>query len=167
MCRMRHSIILFAVLAMCLSACTLRVNEPSPEERAQITNEIMALIGEIRAAAERADADGLLLHHSDAPNAYHINDGKIFTRADLLAHYRNVYSGVSGQEINIGNPTINILNKDLVLVTSQGRFTSTSTSGSSISGDVAWTYLWKRDAGVWTLLHAHQSFAGPIARANN
>ena len=155
------------LLLTTLSACTLRVNEPSPEERAQITNEIMALTSEIRAAAERADADGLFHHHSAAPNAYHINDGKVFTRNDLLSQYRDTYAGVARQEINIGSPNVTILNNDLVLVTSQGRFTSTSKSGSNISGDVAWTYLWKRENGVWTLVHAHQSFAGPIAPAGN
>ena len=164
---MAGRIILLSLLVTTLNACTLRVSEPSPEERNQITNEIMALTSEIRAAAERADADGLLRHHSAAPNAYHINDGKVYTRNDLLANYQQVYTGVAKQEINIGNPTVTILNKDLVLVTSQGRFTSTSNSGSNLSGDVAWTYLWKRENGVWTLQHAHQSFAGPIGRVGN
>ena len=158
---------LLILLSLSLSACTLRVNEPSQDERVQITNEILALTSEIRAAAERADADGLFQHHSAEPNAFHINDGRLYTKNDLLNQYRQTYAGVARQEINIGSPTVNILNNDLVLVTSQGRFTSTSKSGSSISGDVAWTYLWQREAGIWTLLHAHQSFAGPIAPAGN
>lgn len=159
--------LLLVFFASTLSACTLRVGEPSPEERTQITNEIMALTSEIRAAAERADAESLFRHHSAAQNAFHINDGKVYTRADLLTHYRDVYTGVARQEINIGNPSITIFNKDLVLITSQGRFTSTSKSGSNLSGDVAWTYLWKRENGIWTLNHAHQSFAGPIGRSGS
>ncbi len=71
------------------------------------------------------------------------------------------------QEINIGDPTITFFSSDLVLVTSQGRFTSTSKSGSVLSGDVAWTYLWQRQNGAWLLAHAHQSFPGPIARSGS
>jgi ketosteroid isomerase-like protein len=76
-----------------------------------------------------------------------------------------VYNGVAKQEINIGSPTVRFFSPDLVLVTSQGRFTSTSQSGAVLSGDVSWTYLWERQNGVWSLAHAHQSFPGPIARS--
>ena len=54
------------------------------------------------------------------PNAFHINDGKLYTKNDLLNQYRQTYAGVARQEINIGSPTVNILNNDLVLVTSPG-----------------------------------------------
>lgn len=153
------------VLLTAINACTFKVREPSGEEKAQITNELIALTNEIRAAAERADAEGLLQYHSETSNATHINDGTRYTKNDLLAHYQNVYTGVAKQEINIGNPTVTIFSEHLALVTSQGRFTSTSKSGSSISGDVAWTYLWQKNNGIWELIHAHQSFPGPIARS--
>ncbi len=153
------------ILLTTVNACTFQVREPSGEEKAQITNEVLALTNEIRAAAERADADGLLQYHSETSNATHINDGTRYTKNDLLAHYRDVYTGVAKQEINIGNPSVTIFSENLALVTSQGRFTSTSKSGSRLSGDVAWTYLWQKKNGTWMLMHAHQSFPGPIARS--
>lgn len=153
------------ILVFLSQACTLRVREPSNEEKDQLINEILVLTDEIRAAAEAADADGLFKYHSDAPDAAHIIDGRRFIRGQMVANYRNVYAGVASQQINIGNPLVTILAPDLVLVVSQGDFTTRSKSGGALSGDVAWTYLWQKKNNAWTLLHAHQSFPGPISRS--
>ncbi len=156
------------LLILCLilaSACELRVREPSGEEKNQMISEVLALTNEIRAAAEIADADGLFRYHSDEADAAHIIDGKRFTRSQMVNNYRNVYAGVESQQINIGDPVVKVLTPELVLVVSQGDFTTRSKSGSSLSGDVAWTYLWQKQNDVWILLHAHQSFPGPISRS--
>ena len=143
------------------------MREPSGEEKDQIVREVMALTNEIKAAAEAANADGLFRYHSNAEDAAHIIDGKRFTRSQMVTNYRNLYAGVANQKINFGEPLIKVLSPDLVLIVSQGNFTSNAKSGSSLSGDVAWTYLWKKHNDTWTLLHAHQSFPGPISRAGN
>ncbi|MFK7847649.1 MAG: nuclear transport factor 2 family protein [Rhodothermales bacterium] len=156
----------FLILVLTTSACELRVREPSGEEKSQIVNEVLALTNEIRLAAESADAEGLFRYHSDAPDAAHIIDGKQFTRGQMISNYRNVYASVESQSINIGDPVVKVLSPELVLVVSQGNFTSNATSGSSLSGGIAWTYLWKKQNEAWTLLHAHQSFPGPISRAD-
>lgn len=156
----------FLILVLTTSACELRVREPSGEEKNQIVNEVLALTNEIRLAAESADAEGLFRYHSDAPDAAHIIDGKQFTRGQMISNYRNVYASVESQSINIGDPVVKVLSPELVLVVSQGNFTSNATSGSSLSGGIAWTYLWKKQNEAWTLLHAHQSFPGPISRAD-
>ena len=131
-------------LVVLAQACTLRVREPSSEEKNQLINEVLVLTDEIRAAAEAADADGLFRYHSDAPDAAHIIDGKRFVRSEMVSNYRGVYAGVASQQINIGNPSVKILAPDLVLVVSQGDFTTRSKSGGALSGDVAWTYLWQK-----------------------
>ncbi len=159
--------VLLLLLLFAINACTLRVKEPTGEERNKIISEVLALTNEIRAAAEAADAEGLFKYHSDAPDAAHIIDGKVFTRGQMIANYRDVYAGVANQEINIGNPSVKILSPTLVLVVSQGSFKTNSRSGSSLSGGVAWTYLWQKQGESWVLLHAHQSFPGPISRAGN
>ncbi|MEM8484239.1 MAG: nuclear transport factor 2 family protein [Bacteroidota bacterium] len=155
----------FLALMVFLSACTLRVREPSGEEKNQLTSEVLALTNEIRFAAENADADGLFRYHSDALDAAHIIDGKRFIRSQMVNNYRSVYASVASQEINIGEPVVKVLTPDLVLVVSEGNFTTNSKSGSSLSGGVAWTYLWQKKKDGWELLHAHQSFPGPISRA--
>ncbi len=142
------------------------MREPSGEEKNQMINEVLALTNEIRAAAETADADGLFRYHSDAPDAAHIIDGKRYIRSQMVQNYREVYAGVANQAINLGSPLVKVLSPNLVLVVSQGDFTSNSKSGSSLSGGVAWTYLWQRENETWTLLHAHQSFPGPISRGD-
>ena len=152
-------------MMMFANACTFRVREPSPEERDLIITEVLARTNEIRAAAEAADADGLFRYHSDAPDAVHIIDGRQFTRSQMVANYRDVYAGVASQVINIGSPVVKVLSPDLVLVVSQGDFKTNSKSGGSLAGDVAWTYLWQKQNDAWTLIHAHQSFPGPISRA--
>ena len=149
------------------NACTLRVKEPSNEEKNQIIGEVLALTNEIRAAAEAANAEGLFQYHSNAPDAMHIIDGKQYTRGQMVANYRDVYAGVASQEINLGNPTVKLISPDLVLVVSQGDFKTNSRSGTSLAGGVAWTYLWQKQTDTWVLLHAHQSFPGPISRADS
>ena len=157
--------VMLLTLVVMANACTLRVREPSGEEKIKIIAEVMARTNEIRAAAEAADAEGLFRYHSDATDAAHIIDGKRYVRSQLVTNYKNLYAGVASQEINLGDPLIKVLSPDLVLVVSEGVFTSTSKSGSTISGGVAWTYLWQKHNDTWTLLHAHQSFPGPISRA--
>ena len=156
-------IILFLILITLTTACTLRVREPSGEEKNQIVSEVLALTNEIKAAAEAADADGLFRYHSDAIDAAHIIDGKRFVRSQMVTNYKDLYAGVANQEINLGAPLVKVLSTDLVLVVSQGTFTSNSKNGSALSGGVAWTYLWQKHNDIWTLLHAHQSFPGPIS----
>lgn len=158
---MRSVLLLICVLLA--SACEFRVREPSGEEKNQIVSEVLALTNEIRAAAEAADADGLFRHHSDAADAAHIIDGKRFSRGQMVNNYRDVYAGVASQQINIGDPMVKVISPDLVLVVSQGTFTSNSKSGGALSGGVAWTYLWQKQNEAWVLLHAHQSFPGPIS----
>lgn len=148
-----------------VSACTLRVREPSGEEKNQLTSEVLALTNEIKLAAEAADADGLFRYHSDALDAAHIIDGKRYIRSQMVNNYRDVYASVASQEINTGEPIVKVLTPDLVLVVSEGSFTTNAKSGSSLSGGVAWTYLWQKKKDGWVLLHAHQSFPGPISRA--
>ena len=154
----------FAFLILC-SACELRVRQPTPEERTQIETEIMALTNQVLNAAENADALGLFKYHSNATEFIHIHNGARFTKGELVANYQDVYSGVEKQEIDVGQPMISVLSKDLVLVASQGTFKTFLKSGGSLSGDIAWTYVWERDRerDGWRLLHAHQSFPGPIA----
>lgn len=159
---MKRITILLSVLLLA-NACTLRVNEPSGEEKSKIIGEVLELTNQIRLAAESANADGLFLHHSDAPDAAHIIDGKRYAKSQMISNYRGVYAGVDNQQINLGNPVVKVLSSDLVLVASQGDFTSKSKSGGSLSGDVAWTYLWQKQQNTWVLIHAHQSFSGPIS----
>lgn len=153
--------LLLLVVVFC-NACTLRVRQPDPQERELITAEIMALTEQVLAAAERADAQGLFMYHSSGAEFIHINNGERFTREELVAYYQNVYSGVERQEISMGDPAISILSKDAVVVASQGRFKTFRKDGSTLSGDIAWTFLWRRDPNGWKLYHAHQSFPGPI-----
>ena len=153
----------FAVLVL-LSSCQLRVRQPTPEERVQIESEIMALTNEVLTSAEQADALGLFKYHSNDREFVHIHNGARFTRGELVSNYQGVYSGVEKQEIDIGQPVINVLSKDVVLVASQGTFKTYLKSGGTLSGDIAWTYVWERErtSDAWRLLHAHQSFPGPI-----
>ena len=155
-----------AFLLVACSSCTLRVRQPSESEKSQITAEILALTRQVQAAAERADAAGLFMYHSDASEYIHIHNGVRYTRDELVANYQGIYRDVEKQEIDIGDPVISILSQDLVLVASQGTFKTTMKSGAFLNGDIAWTYLWKRDNESWKLLHAHQSFPGPIGRAD-
>ena len=153
----------FLLLLILISACELRVRQPTPEERSEIEDEIMALTNEVLMAAERADALGLFKYHSSETDFVHIHNGARHTRRELVDNYQDVYSGVEKQEIDIGQPVISVLSKDVVVVASQGTFKTFLKSGGSLSGDIAWTYVWERDRTIdsWRLLHAHQSFPGP------
>lgn len=155
----------FLVALVFCSACELRVRQPTAEERRQIEAEVMALTNEVLMAAERADALGLFKYHSNQTEFVHIHNGARHTKNELVANYQDIYSGVEKQEIDIGQPVISVLSKDVVVVASQGRFKTFLKSGGSLSGDIAWTYVWERDLAqdTWRLLHAHQSFPGPIA----
>lgn len=161
---MTRTVLFFLVLILC-SACELRVRQPTAEEKIQIETEIMTLTNQVLSAAEQADALGLFRYHSNATEFIHINNGARFTKGELVTNYQEVYSGVEKQEINIGQPVISILSKDHVLVASQGTFKTFLKSGGTLSGDIAWTYVWERNRQQegWRLLHAHQSFPGPIA----
>ena len=158
-------VVLIGVIVLTSSACTFRMREASDEEQAQVVAEIMALTQQVQAAAERTDVLGLFRYHSDPGTFEHIHNGVRFTRDELIADYREIYADVESQEIDIGDPLISILSRNVVLVASQGTFKTTMKSGSTLSGDIAWTYVWQREGESWTLLHAHQSFPGPIGRA--
>ena len=151
------------VLTLC-SACELRVRQPTAEERSQIEAEVMALTNQVLAAAEQADALGLFKYHSNESEFIHIYNGARFTKDELVTNYQEVYKGVEKQEIDIGRPVFSVLSKDVVVVASQGTFKTFLKSGGTLSGDIAWTFVWERDLSrdTWRLLHAHQSFPGPI-----
>ncbi len=152
------------LLGSCTS-CTLRVREPSAERSSEIREEVLELTQQIQAAAERADPEGLFLYHSGSPETMHIHNGVRYSKDELIANYRSIYQNVEKQEINFGTPVVSVLSENLVLVASQGTFQTTMVSGATLSGEVAWTYLWQRQGEAWMLLHAHQSFPGPIGRS--
>ena len=148
--------LLLLVLTVC-NACTLRVRQPDPREREQITSEILALTNQVLMAAEQADADRLFALHSTAIEYVHINNGTRLTRDQLVAYYKDVYSEVDRQEIEMGEPAFSILSKDAVIVAWEGQFTTYRNGGSTLTGEIAWTHLWKRTENGWKLFHAHHS----------
>ena|SRR5688572_8315997 len=91
-----------------------------------------------------------------------MSDGQRFTRDSLATLYRSIYAGLQRQEIVPEAPTITVLGRDAGVYSARGRFVATPKTGAPLSSDVAWTLVWVRRGGEWTLLHSHQSVPEPL-----
>ena len=152
-----HRSVLGISFLLLIQGCTLSVRDVSDQVRIATTDEVMALTQDVIASAERADVDGTFRYHSDAADASFVVYGKQYNRAELVAEYRDIYAGVERQEITLGNPVVMVVNKDMAILSSEGRFVATMKSGGTVSRDMAWTFVWMRRNEQWQVVHTHQS----------
>jgi uncharacterized protein (TIGR02246 family) len=60
------------------------------------------------------------------------------------------------------NPTVTVLGPDAAVFSASGHFVAFPKSGETLASDAAWTFVWVKRDGEWTLLDSHQSLPRPL-----
>jgi uncharacterized protein (TIGR02246 family) len=131
-------------------------------EKAAVVQTVTSLTKDFVTAASRADLDATFRFFSSDADAAVLNLGTRYTRQAIIELYRPIYASLRGQEIDIGQPVVAVLSPEAAVLSTQGRFTATYRSGAQVSSQFAWTLVWVRRNGQWSVLHAHQSFPEPL-----
>lgn len=85
--------------------------------------------------------------YSDAPDAAHMINGVWYSLDDFVERYRRLYSTLDGQTAELGEPTVTLLSRDAVVVSTQGPFEARLKDGDSFGGQFTWTLVWVRRNG--------------------
>ena len=149
---------LLAVLAVaCQSNAEPSDTPMSEEQRAAIADTVTALTRAVVDGGSAVDADATFQRFATGDEAAHLNMGVRYTRDSLVAMYRSIFGTLERQQVELGAPTVTVLGPDAAVLSTAGSFTATPKTGAPLASPFAWTLVWVRRAGAWSLVHSHQS----------
>ena len=158
-----------AVLLLLMSIAVACRPSPGPSDAAMSDADRTALADTVRMlsqgifdGASGVDLDATFRRFGTGDNAAHLNGGQRYTRDSLASLYRSVFANLQRQEIVPDAPTVTVLGRDAAVYSTRGHFVATPKTGAPLSSDAAWTFVWVRMNGEWTLLHSHQSTPQPL-----
>lgn len=149
------------LLAMLVAACEPRTETSatpmSEAQRAAIADTVTSLTRAMIDAANRVDAEATFQRFASGSEGVHMNMGVRYSRDSLIAMYRPIFNGLERQQIEPGTPTVTVLGPDAAVLSVASRFSATPKTGPQIASPFAWTLVWARRDGAWSLVHSHES----------
>ena len=131
---------------------TLRIDARSVE------SEVLAVMAEMREAAESLDAEALYAHVVDTSTPPIIEDGRMaLTRSEALQATLQGLRGLDSLAYTYEYQTATVLSATLALCIGAGSATAKLADGRTISAPFAETIVFSRQYGQWMVLHAHRS----------
>ncbi|MGN6370145.1 MAG: nuclear transport factor 2 family protein [Phycisphaerae bacterium] len=148
-----HALSLLALASLLVSAAPVPTAAPTPLE--QSINQLHA---ELRAAAERLDADALYSHVVDSNAGPIIEDGRLYpTRQEALASTRQGFARLASVSYTYDHKYVTQLSPTTVLWVADGSSSATLPDGRQITAPFAETIVFTLQDNQWKVLHAHRS----------
>ena len=127
----------------------------------EIVATVQAILDKTAAAADAADAEGVLAASTKDDTFTFITDDVMLTGYDeALAAFRTTYALLQKQSTQILEKRIRVLSPDVVLVSAVSEGTYTDKAGfTSPPVGLGSTAVFVRRNGDWRVIHFHQSVA--------
>jgi uncharacterized protein (TIGR02246 family) len=156
--RLKLSWLLPAFLLVC--GCQSRPETVNPDDP-EIVAAVEAALDQAVAAAQRADAEGVLSASTRDDAFTFITGDVMFTGYDeALAAFRQTYALLQGQTNDIIQKRTRVLAPEVVLVSAVSEGTYTDKAGfTSPPVGLGSTAVFVRRNGEWRVIHYHQSVA--------
>ena len=156
--RTRLAASLLAVVAVACQSNAGPSDSPMSEaQRTAIADTVTALTRAVIDGGNHVDADATFQRFAGGDDAAHMNMGTRYTRDSLVATYRTIFGRLERQQIDVGTPTVTVLGPDAAVLSATGQFSATPKTGAVLASPFAWTFVWARRDGTWSLVHSHQS----------
>jgi len=127
-------------------------------DRAAIEDEITQLYAEQTAAINAGDAEGWLAYFEpgdDFRMAYH---GELTDWSAMEATTREMFEGLSDIQFRWLGNHIQVLSRDIAIVTSLWEWSSTDPDGVVETDGGTWTVALVKKDGAWKIVNASESF---------
>jgi ketosteroid isomerase-like protein len=144
----------FAVLA----AGDLQAQEDAGPEREAVEAAIRSVMGAMREAAGRFDADALYAHVLDSETLPIIENGRLaLTHSDALRRTAEGFRGLTRLSYRYTQENITVTAPNTVLWVASGTASATLADGREITTPFAETIVFIWNENRWRVLHAHRS----------
>jgi hypothetical protein len=148
----------FFVTVFLAAALSVHAQRISEKKKARILSELEAVFLDNLKTGENLDADRLSESVDDRPGAGHILNGVFFASFDpILQQTRSNMRGLKSLQYEIQNKRVTVIANDAAIVAVSGKATAESTSGQRFKNSFAWTFVYRKKAGQWKVIHSHQS----------
>lgn len=126
----------------------------------ELIQEVRAAVDQLFAVVERADIAATM---AIMAKTVHADQGTLKTHHDLEEAYGVLYEVLDRVEFERSHCEIHLVTPTFAYVIAAGSYTTVGRNEARMSGPIAWTYLWQKEAdGQWKLQHMHQSLQQPL-----
>lgn len=155
--------VLPAMMAM-TTGCTQTEPPLTDAERTEITVEVRALFDTMFAAVNEHDVDQIMRFLMNSVELHHAGGGMMFSGWQTLYEAVNDWHADPSNEawsVNMDEVAINVLSRDVAVLTAQGTATNVDQDGNSVTTRYAITQVYVRQPEGWIITNSHESESQP------
>jgi len=158
MVSIRISIAIAACVTLAGSTAELRAQSAPDNAQQTVEQALRAASVQLRAAAEKLDANALYAYVLDTATPPIIEAGRVApTRAAALAGTVAGFQGLTSISYHYTREHVTVLSPTAALWVGEGTATALLRDGREIEAPFAETLVWVMRDGQWKILHAHRS----------
>ena len=149
--------IFLATLAL---GCNPPAEQPmTSDERAAIAEEVHQLFNGIAEATNALDLDRLLGYYRQSDDLTYVAQGRVNRSYETHQEMVNTqFGGLAGSELEWLSAYVDVLSRDVVVVTATYEFNATLPSGRSIGSAGTFSCIYVLGDGVWQIHHSSHTF---------
>lgn len=150
---MRHFISILLPFWLLFAACEQAPQTLTDAQRAGIESAITGIVDELISASEVINIDKVeALIEKEALMG---NNGRLYnSREEMLNVFRPGWERLSGQKINLSHSKVTLLAPHLAIMSGEGFFTATDTTGyTTPERPYVWTMVFRKNNGEWKIAH--------------
>jgi uncharacterized protein (TIGR02246 family) len=149
--------VLLTTLAL---ACNPAADAPlSLQERQAIADTVQTLFSGIAEATDDLDLDRLLGYYRESDDLTYVANGRINrSHATFREMVNTQFGGLSDSQLEFANTHVDVLSREVAVVTANFEYTATIPSGRAVSSAGTFTCIYVLSEGRWQIQHSSHTF---------
>lgn len=149
-------ILLTAIFA--LTGCKEKQQSFGEPEQQAIRDTINMLMDDVRAGAEKLNAEETLSVLTDEPGAVFMTGGMNYSKADIISRFKKSYGSVKTLKLINLNPTVLVFSNNSAAWISVTKEHALTTEDIEVEQFLCETWIWQRETDGWRVAHYHESY---------
>ncbi len=143
-------------IAILCAACQAAPAPLGRAERAAVEDSVRTIVTSVFDAATHLDAHAFVQRYAQ-DSAIIVDNGATYTPQTYVPAGEAVYKAISALQSKPSAIHIAVLGADAAAAIAPFRWTITSKTGTSVSGDGVWSGVLERRNGTWAIISSHES----------
>ncbi len=144
---------------VCLACQSVSGQDLTPAERARIAEAVGERFEEIATATNNLEFERLLGFYSRRDDLTYVARGRVTRSYDAFAELlRSQFSGVASATLRFSEKHVDVLSRDVVVVTAPYQFSATFDTGGTAGSSGTFTCVFVLRDGMWEIQHSSHTF---------